>query len=215
MSPHCSQVCMEELLTLISVEGSWVHFLLPDFNASARISTLLRVLRWGSDALPLWMERLRHCRLLFLYRHHLPCCRAGVSPRCKYPEERCLKRKAEKHAIHLFRDKRGNLRFILPAVSVSRILLHRFFFGLKWYPASLCVGYCICAPVTLPREWQTWHVSHCACAHTIFCCAAESHPASPPIQEQEHQVQWVGSAVCVPLGVECLEFLHTHNSEWF
>lgn len=90
-----------------------------------------------------------------------------------------------------------------------------FFCYQKWYPASLCVGYCICAPVTLPRQWQSWHVSHCGCAHTIFCCAAESHPAPPPLQEQEHQVQWVGSAVCVPLGVKCLEFLHTHNSEWF
>lgn len=81
-----------------------VRFLLLDFNA--RLSTPLCVLRWRSDALPLWMERLRHCCLLFLYRHHLPCCRAGVSPRCKYPEERWLKRKAEKHSIHLFRDKR-------------------------------------------------------------------------------------------------------------
>lgn len=52
---------------------------------------------------------------------------------------------------------------------------------------------------------------------TIRCVVvpiAEGEPASPPLQEQEYQVQWVRSTVCVPLGVECLEFLHPHDSEW-
>lgn len=79
---------------------------------------------------------------------------------------------------------------------------------------SLRAGYCVSAPVTRPRVWRR-QGRDLGRAHVICCCAAESHPAPPPLQEQEHQVQRVGSAVRVPLGVECLEFLHTHNSEWF
>lgn len=161
------------------------------------------------------MERLRHCRLLFLYRHNPPCCCAGVSSRCKFPEEKCLKRKIEKQLIHLFRNGIGNLRgfFFSRIVTVSRCLLHRFISVTRSSIQCLCVSYLLYLWHSLVCNSGRVEVTGIVAALT-WSVVVESHPAPPPLQEQEHQVQWVGSAVCLPLGVGCLEFLHTHNSEW-
>lgn len=82
-SPRCPQVCMEDLLNRISIQASCISVSFPASWFFNCLSIHLPVLRWRGDALPLWMERLRHRGLLLLYRHHLPRRRAGVSPWCK------------------------------------------------------------------------------------------------------------------------------------
>lgn len=53
------------------------------------------------------------------------------------------------------------------------------------------------------------------CLALTLCsvCLAESQSAPPPLQEQEHQVQRVGSAVRLPPGLQRLEPLHSADGK--